>query len=134
MAYLDGRSKELPSKPAGAINVLKAAVEFIDTQPSGKVFELVSFYQVHNARLFSGRERRGQVLAESMYDTVLLRFYVDRLYEYARNESEIVNEDEGIGELLSALKATVTLVEYVGNETKYAATVKIISRRHKDAT
>jgi len=131
MRFLDGRDEGLPTKAVDAINALKSTIEFIDTQPAEKVFELVSLYQVHNARLYSGRDHRGPELAERMYDTARLRYYVERLYEYARNEAETVVEGESRRDLVSALKQAVTLQEYVSNQQRYAATMTIIARRHQ---
>jgi hypothetical protein len=130
MSFLDGRNEGLPDKATDAINILKSTIEFIDTQPAGKVFELVSFYQVHNARLYSGREHRSPEIADRMYDTALLRFYVDRLYDYARNETEVVAEGESIPEIVSALKQAVTLTEFVGNQQRYESALRKIAR-HK---
>jgi len=52
MKALDGRNDELPPRAGAAIDVLKSAIQFIDDQAASKVFELVSFYQVHSARIY----------------------------------------------------------------------------------
>lgn len=129
MKYHDGRSQELPARSTEAVTVLKAAIEFIAPQPADKLFELVSFYQVHNARLFSARRRRaGPENADRMFDTTVLRFYIDRMYGYARNESEFVSDEFTSDDLLSSLKAAVTLTEYAGNEERYVDVRKRIDR------
>jgi hypothetical protein len=129
MKYHDGRSQEVPVRATDAITTLKSAIEFVAPQPAEKLFELVSFYQVHNARLFSSLRHRGAPTnADRMFDTVVLRFYTDRMYAYARNEAETVSDELTRDRLLSSLKSVVTLFEYVGNEDRYAPVRRLIER------
>jgi hypothetical protein len=131
--YLDGRRENAPERPTDAITVLKSAIEFVDTQPSKKIFELVSFYQVHNARLFSDRQRgrTEAAAAQAYYDAAKLYFYVDRLFDYARNLAETVTEEPTRLNMVSAFRSAVQLAHYVGNESTYQGAREMIDRRHE---
>lgn len=131
MRHHDGRIQQQPAPATEAIAELKAAIEFVDAQPAQKIFELVSFYQVHNARLFSDwRRRERPENAERLYDTALLRHYVDRLYKYARNEAQTVNDQPTEENLISALRVAVGLEHYMSNDERYEGVRDIIHRRH----
>ncbi len=131
MKFHDGRRRELPTPATEAIAALKTAIEFVEPQPAQKIFELVSFYQVHNARLFSDR-REGVEEVQRWYDTVRLRHYIDRLYEYARNESQIVEGEQTAERLISSLRQTVGLEHCFENEDRYVAVRAMIDRLHDE--
>lgn len=130
MRYHDGRSQQPPPRATEAIATLKAAIEFIDVQPAQKTFELISFYQVHNARLFSRRRREGPENAVRLYETALLRHYVDWLFDYARNEAQVVQDEPTRQNLISSLRVAAGLEHYIANEEQYGDVLSIINRRH----
>lgn len=132
MKRLDGRSNTVPEKPKDSIDYLKAVIEFIDTSASERVFELTSFYQVHNARFYEHIQHpKTHHLDERKYDVVRLRCMVHSLFGYARNEEdESPTPDIGRDDIISALRQTVGLEYYVTHEEIYAGVVDIINRRH----
>ena len=121
-----------PPVPSEAVRVLHSAIEFIDAEASSAVFELVSFVQVHNARL-SGHIARGGArnLEDRLYDTAKLYALTDRLYPYARNEGGLEDmESLSRKAMISALRGVIGLANYVRNADSYVAVVELINRRH----
>lgn len=79
-----------PTRPRAEIDILKAAIEYADSDTALAVFELVSFYQVHNARAFGEREPNAAEWPDRLYDTTMLRGLAHRLFPYARNQERTV--------------------------------------------
>jgi hypothetical protein len=133
--FVDGRRVGAPSKPNEAIEKLKVAIEFVDTQPAKAIFELVSFYQVHNSRLFSDQPRVGgdNADAQAYYDAAKLFFLTNRLYDYARNQAETVDDQMNPDVLLDELKGVVGIGYYFGNEERYAGAVEKIEQERRAA-
>lgn len=107
MAFLNGKASNLPPRATEPITTLKSVIEYIGDEAAQRTFELVSFYQVYNARIHSYRRKQndgGPEHAQQYYDTALLRYYIDRLYEYARNESETIPGDPTRKDMYSGLR------------------------------
>lgn len=131
--YVDGRRAEAPSKPVDAIEKLRDAIEFVDTKPAEAIFELVSFYQVHNSRLFDDDRRVGGANADAQayYDAATLFFLTNRLYDYARNQAETVTDEINPDKLLDELRGVVGIGHYFGNEERYAGAVEKIEQQRR---
>ncbi|MER9493266.1 hypothetical protein [Mesorhizobium sp. M0006] len=131
--FLNGDEADTPPVPSEAITVFKNSIEFIDNDTAAAIFELVSFFQVHNARLSgfkAGKRPSGTTdrITDRMYDAVLLHTYASRLFEYARNEVKVVKDGEpSLGEMVSSLKQIAGLAR---QGERYAAILAIVSRRH----
>ena len=97
IAYLDTISSE-------HINIFKDSLAFMPSETSKKILIMVQFYQVHRSRLRSiNLATVHYKYAERQYDTILLRSYLDKLFEYAREESDnIENMEPNYGEITSA--------------------------------
>lgn len=135
LAYEMRDTQERPKTPSEEIGVLKQGIEFVDNVTSVAIFDLVSFYQVHNARLYSlgelGRDGDRE-RSERQYDTVRLAHYTLRLFEYARNEALSVSVAPPTRQdMVSALKNIVGLAHYLDREEDYAALVALIEKRHQ---
>ena len=91
-SYLENPSHALPCPPSDAITVFKNSIEFIDTDTAAAIFEMVVFYQVHNACLFSYEkesiEEKGDDYDQAIFDLILLTYHFCSIFEYARNEKE----------------------------------------------
>ena len=125
---------QMPDTPADAIGIVKSWVEYLDSESAEKLFDLIVHYQIHNSRL-SGYRRTDKPAknAERMYDTVYLRALVNRLFEYARNEVEVVpNPEVSHDDIMAALRICVGLGEYYSDEAIYASVIEVIDRRHSE--
>ena len=125
---------QMPDTAADAISVVKSCVEYIDSESAKKLFELIVHYQIHNSRLSDYRRTDNPTEnAERMYDTVYLRAPVNRLFEYERNNVEVVpNAELSHEDVMSALRICVGLSEYYSDEAIYASVIEIIDRRHSE--
>lgn len=112
---------ELPNKPNEAISTLKENIKYSDLKTSKNLFEIVSFYQVHNSRINSYQKDIAMNKKESMlYDIAKLDHYFNSLFSYARNETKSVqrifpNERE----MRYAVKAMIGMDRYYSNSTKF---------------
>lgn len=124
---------QIPEPPSEAISIIKSSVEYVDPKSAHKMFELIVHYQIHNSRIFDHEKRENEIEnSEAIYDTVYLRSLVNRLFEYARNEVDVVPAAElSRADLESALRACVGF-EYYGNEGKYSPVMEIIERRYSE--
>lgn len=114
--------------PVGAISTLQNAIEFVDDRAAGRLFELVSWYQVWDSRI---RSSDGFDFDTAIYDSVLLAAYTDSMYEYARNETdEVPNGLPTQLEMKSALRTSVGLPRFLQNEDRFSAVVSRIEKRH----
>jgi|GEM_PF-3516334 len=82
----------LPEKPVESIGVLKLNIRYSDIKTSQSLFEIISFYQVHNSRLEAYHESLAMNKTENMlYDIAKLYHFFNSLFSYARNEAKTVN-------------------------------------------
>lgn len=130
--YLTSRQDILPSIPTESLRVLQGTIEHIDSNVGAAVFELISFVQVQSARLLSsGSRRRASRFPDQIYDATKLHALTDRLYPYARNEEQGKRVETLSQKLmLSSLRNVVGLAQFMSDETRYAAIVEMINRRH----
>lgn len=124
-----------PQLPTEAIQTLKNVLEYVESGPAREIFELVNFYQVHNARLFRGHHVPANQRLDRMLDIVRLRALTDRLYEYGREFPAAAPEVEiGRDEMNTALRACVGIGQYFSNQDHYVELVAEITQRYPDAT
>lgn len=107
-AVKDDEHTNILPQPMEYIDTLKASIEFLDKDTSESVFELVSFYQIHNARLenllYHNETPVNGAKTDALYDAVRLYALAVRLFEYARNEvSSIKNSKLSLQHMHSAL-------------------------------
>jgi hypothetical protein len=127
------RDGQPPVAPVEAIGTLKAVIEFVDGVAAQRVFEVITFYQVHNSRLERfGRARAGERL-DHCIDAIRLRALVDGLYEYARElpvEAPVrLSQDE----MLTALRASVGVADSFAQEGQFALIVERIEQDFQPA-
>lgn len=91
--------ENMPQKCAEEIKIINEAIEFLDKNSAEAVFELVSYYQVHNARLEGYYKEnpdsifpRDRAKIERLYDVVMLYCLAVRLFGYARNRDQYDQE------------------------------------------
>ncbi len=136
--YLHKRQDSLPKKPEKAIATLKENIEYSDSITAKNLFEIVSFYQVHNERL--SQIRLSQVITNSgrneeakmqmVYDATLLFHYFTALFDYARDEKvsvENIIPDEA--KILLALKEMSDPTQHYYNQTMVAK-IKALHKAH----
>ncbi len=131
--YLHDQNANIPESCPEAIQVFKNSIEFIDSETATSVYEMVSFYQVYNARLngYNTRERPISEHTERMLDTFRLSYYALRIFDYARNEAQNVpNHRPTRSDMLAALKAVVGNERYHMNSGKYEGIVRMVERRY----
>jgi hypothetical protein len=121
-----------PDLPTDAISALKNAIEFVESGAARTIFELISFYQVHNSRLFSPHTSpAGPEAADRLFDTTRLRCLVDRLFSYARNEVETVPENKPTQkDMMTALKIVATLPYVSEHKERYERVRDLIAKRY----
>ena len=126
-------NRQIPDAPAEAIGVIKSSIQYVDPESAHKLFELIEHYQVHNTRLSAYKEENDHPENDMrIYDAVKLRCLVDRLFEYARNEVDVVPAVEiNRADMVTALRSCVGLAEYVGNEVRFAGVLDIINMRYR---
>lgn len=123
--------------PTEAVRELKDSIEYIEERAAKRVFELVSRLQVQRARFLEYAERhRGRPFdlegQQYVYDAVLLTAFTDSLYEFARGEGEYGPTGKpSRKDMMSSLRTTVGLIEFVGDEERFAEVVAMINRRHQ---
>lgn len=124
--------RQIPDTPAEAISVIKSSIEYVDPVSAHKLFELITHYQVHNARLSRHTEQNDQLENDiRICDTVKLRFLLDQLFEYARNEVDVVPDVEiNRDGMVVALRGCVGFAEYAGNEETFAGVRALINMRY----
>lgn len=121
-----------PAAPTDAINALKNAIEFVDNETAKTVFELVSFYQVHNARLFAYTPPiAGPEAADRLYESTRLIALVNRLFPYARNEVQKAPQEEPSQEdMMNALKAITGIGYRKEYAERYGQVCERITKKH----
>lgn len=126
---IEGEPK--PEPPVAAVSTLKDVIEFIDNHEATKTFELVSWYQVQRARLMADRKPKPVERDEQLYDAVLLQAFINRLYEYARNEEQsTVMRAPTRSEMIDSLKNAVSVMTYATNVGILDGVMETIQRRH----
>ncbi|CAO4179566.1 hypothetical protein EEDFHM_03544 [Methylorubrum populi] len=85
--------KKLPHPPGGLLPIFRDAIRFSDNERQRQIADLLSFFQVHEARLISLRNpsRAGHTfstLPEAVIDSARLYAMVARLFPWARREEE----------------------------------------------
>jgi hypothetical protein len=131
--FLKG-DEEFPAYPLEAISVFKNSIEFIDTPSAEKIFEMVSFYQVHNSRLQSYRPVEGPYeYQDRMYDLIRLNYLFMRIFEYARNQTPAITDtiDETMRDnMLHSLRSLVGNEAYMMHPERYEDLKRIVEERH----
>lgn len=127
-----GAAKPLP--PIAALNTLKAVIEHIDTREAEKTFELVSWYQVQQARLAGSDHPNALEVNDMLFDAALLQAHINRLFDYARNTKEDPRPENLTREdLLGGLKNALTLQVWAARHGEFGPVELIINRRYKPA-
>ncbi len=118
--------------PTAAINTLKSVIEFIDDDAAARTFELVSWYQVHRARLAHRVPSPPHPeFYDRLYDTALLKAYVDSLFEYARNRIDHVATDKPTAEaVLGAVRVPLEVSIFLEEEEHRRRFDELVERRH----
>ncbi len=114
------------------MQTLKEVIEHIDDNEARKTFELVSWFQVQHVRL-TNRERRdhGVEFDDLLYDTTLLQEYINRLFDYARNEEQSTAIRKAPRrEMTDALKNVVGMEAWMTQQNRLLGVLAIINRRH----
>lgn len=130
--YLMKPEMELPDAPDISVASLKRIIEFIDDYEAEQVFKLMSFYQVHRARLQANKPRpRPSELDDRFYDLVLLRAYINSLFDYARNErvAKIYSEPTK-AEMQDAFTNVISLKLRISTEGKFLKLNEMINNLH----
>lgn len=122
---------EKPAAPVGGMSTLKSVIEHIDTKQAEQTFDLVSWYQVQNARLIGSKKPKPVETRDMLYDAALLQVKVNRLFDYARNEpEEKLPEKPTQEEMIGALKNAVTVQVWAMKNDQFADVVELIKKRH----
>jgi len=121
----------LPAKPDKAISILKENIKYTDAKTSKCLFEIVSFYQIHNSRLQSYADSKVRKKLENiMYDMALLYHYVGCLFPYARNQvSSIKVIFPTELEIIDAAQGMIGRDRYPHEPEKIVALVDLVKRR-----
>jgi hypothetical protein len=121
-----------PAAPIVAMSTLKGVIEHIDTDEAAKTYDLVSWYQVQNARLMNSKKIKPFDRAEMLYDAALLQAKVNRLFDYARNEEiEILPDKPDRQEMIGSLKNAVTVEVWATRYDDFAMVIDFINKRHE---
>lgn len=133
--YIQNANEDFPEFCPEAIQIFKESIEFLDTQSSGMVYEMVSFYQVHNSRLtgYRDRGRPASDYEDRILDIVRLNYLALRIFAYARNlEQSIPNHAPTRDDLTHSLRSIIGTEEYMMNEERYENLRVIVERRYAD--
>lgn len=130
--YLLDPTETIPMAPTESLSTLKDAVLYIDNSAAKRVFELVSSYQIHRARIEDCiHPIKKTTLDDQQYDAALIRAYASSLFEYARNqENEAPTSPPSKEEMMTALKNSATLKSFVTQQEKLSGCIDLIVRRH----
>lgn len=138
-AVLNDNATMLPNRQNNGIEVLKHAIEFLDTDTSEAVYELVITYQVNNSRLeryFDPSDPRA-INSETinLYDAIKLYAMTISLFDYARKEdNKIRNKKNSQCHMFSALNAiyghTKPLMAH--NDPKMSDLIEHINELHPE--
>ncbi len=107
-AFLVGQADSLPGAPQEHLAILKRAIEYIDDKQAAQTFSLVSWYQVHRARIEGGEIDADYIQTDRIYETIVLYAYTNRLYEYARNKTYLSEESQITPEELASASSLFT--------------------------
>ncbi|MGH1404184.1 MAG: hypothetical protein ACRBDL_08060 [Alphaproteobacteria bacterium] len=107
--YGDGvTDNKPPARCDDAVQHLKNAIEWIDNDSAEYLFELLSFYQVHNARLnsFLNDSAANRNDTDRLYDSVKLYCVAIGLFDYARGrQDEVTWKKQSLQSMMGALRA-----------------------------
>ncbi len=73
----------LTKPPFEAANSIKESIEYLDPVSAKKMFELLVFFQIHNARLTENDQSR-ETIDQFIFDAIKLYALSERLFPYAR--------------------------------------------------
>lgn len=121
----------LPAKPDKAISILKENIKYTDAKTSKCLFDIVSFYQVHNSRLESYADSIAMHKYEHiLYDMTLLYHYSCCLFSYARNEVKSIKKiDPSEKDIMNAAKAMMDIDLYLDHPEHYDRLTDLVKRR-----
>lgn len=132
-SYIEDRQERLPDKPNQHIYVFKNAIEFIDGDTGDALYELVSFFQVYNARIdgYSHSPIGEYPSHEMILDTAELNWLAMRLFDFARNEADSVSLRKATSEeMLSALRSIVRTERFYNQQIELRPVIETIKRRY----
>lgn len=91
----DHNPAAIPQSPVEDIAVFKSGIRHLDRQSADQIKILISKYQVHNSRLFNLASRQNlNRTAQQLVDLAELRWYIERVFDYARYEVDAVPVSE----------------------------------------
>jgi hypothetical protein len=122
--------ESIPAAPTTHINALKEVIEHIENTAAQRTFELVSWYQVVQARMSRPSIRRTADV-DALYAIVLLRAYCDSLFAYARNEcSTAPTGKPSIDDMLAAIRPVTSGIPHRRIESVLLELEDVIRNRH----
>lgn len=124
-------SRYTPGSPRDAISAVKNSIEHVDLISARQLFELVKFYQLHNARFMAYADSGGGGLAnDELCDLAHLQFLINNLFEFARGEIEVAPEpDASQSEMVTALKNCIPTDGIYRQHRRYAAAMSELERQ-----
>lgn len=122
------KDRELPEEPFRALEDLKIAIEFITTEKAEQLFDLLSHYQVYTSR-FPEYEDFG-LEEQGIYDSAKLYYYINRLFSYARNRPDEMNEESERERIIYSMSAVYDLEDWVKNKDIFDAARRMIEANH----
>ncbi|MFT4077827.1 hypothetical protein [Rhodomicrobium sp.] len=88
--WLLDNNRERPNSPDEVIKILVEKIEFLPANASKKIFEIIKQYQIMEART----RTRDRQTNDHIYEFSYLRALADSLFEFAREETNQVQERE----------------------------------------
>ncbi|MFU1607559.1 hypothetical protein ACM25O_14405 [Sulfitobacter pontiacus] len=119
--------KVLPNEPLKALEELKIAIEFIDTEKAEQLFDLLSHYQVYTSRF---PDFKTFSPGQGIYDSAKLNYYINRLYGYARNREDEVEGESENERIKNSMKTLVSVKDKVTYEKDFDAARKLVDAYH----
>ena len=111
-----------------ALEDLKLAIEFVETEWAKKLFELLTHYQIYISRIC--RVDGGFVKEQLLYDSVKLHYLISRLFQYARaqeHEGDLMIECDF---MINSMNEMFSLKDLDENEHLFDPVRKMIEKRH----
>ena len=127
--------RQLPPPPTEQTQIFKNALEYLDGETADAVFEFVTTYQTHRARIEGWLNRNSHSndyeWQERVLDTAELNWLATRMFDYARNKSPAIScRAATVSEMMSALRSTVTTPRYYQISEMLSGVSDIIHRRY----
>lgn len=117
--YLYLENRDLPDciNYNDSIQVLRNNIEYSDTNTAQSLFEIISFYQVHNARFCKYIDVNPRIIQNNdlmALDTIKLANYLHQLFSYARNEEEkfALNKKPSEEDIYHSFRQLIGLLNY----------------------